>query len=60
MFNFFKKPKPEPEVTPKILAEMELNHKVQPTPPYHCEDFGNLARPTKISAKPGQWRLLCG
>lgn len=34
MFNFFKKLKPvsQPEVTSKTLAEIELEHKAQPTP----------------------------
>lgn len=34
MFNFFKKlkPVPQPEVTSKTLAEIELEHKAQPTP----------------------------
>mgnify|MGYP003082917000 CR=1 FL=1 len=32
MFNFFKKLKPEPEATSKTLAEIELEHKAQPTP----------------------------
>ena len=32
MFNLFKKLRPEPEVASKTLAEMELNHKAQPTP----------------------------
>lgn len=32
MFNFFKRPAPQPEVTSKTLAEIELEHKAQPTP----------------------------